>query len=119
MSIGGVGFLSTIIAVPVVLGLEVATLAYRLLGVAGKFVSRCLVIKAKKHDELCLLAEAKLNAISDHVSTLLQVDHISDEEFRLIVEEVEKYNQMKGLRAEQRQGVIHESQPAVRLPASL
>ena len=52
MGIGGVGLLSTIIAAPVVLGLEVAALGCGLLGVAGKFVSRRLSVKAKSTTKL-------------------------------------------------------------------
>ena len=50
MSIGGVGLLTTVIAAPVVLGLEIAALGCGLLGVAGKFIGRRLSVKAKKHD---------------------------------------------------------------------
>lgn len=95
MGIGGVGLLSTIIAAPVVLGLEIAALACGVLGVAGKFVGRRLAVKARKHDEIRVLAESKLNTITDHVSGALMDGRISDEEFRLIVDEVSKYNQMK------------------------
>ena len=95
MGIGGVGLLSTIIAAPVVLGLEIAALACGALGVAGRFVGRRLAVKARKHDEIRVLAESKLNTITDHVSAALMDGRISDEEFRLIVDEVSKYNQMK------------------------
>ena len=95
MGIGGVGLLSTIIAAPVVLGLEIAALACGVLGVTGKFVGRRLTVKARKHDEIRVLAESKLNTITDHVSGALMDGRISDEEFRLIVDEVTKYNQMK------------------------
>ena len=47
MGIGGVGLLSTIIAAPVVLGLQPAALACGLLGVAGKVVSRCLASRPR------------------------------------------------------------------------
>ena len=95
MGIGGVGLLSTIVAAPVVLGLEIAALGCGLLGVAGKFVSRRLSVKAKKHDEVRVLAESKLNTIADHVSRALTDGQISDEEFRLIIDEAQKYTQMK------------------------
>jgi len=49
---------------PIVLGLECASLGCGLLGVAGKFISR-LAIKAKKHDEIRILTDSKLNAIAD------------------------------------------------------
>ena len=86
MGIGGVGLLTTVIAAPVVLGLEIAALGCGLLGVAGKFIGRRLSVKAKKHDEVRVLAESKLNTIADHVSRALTDGQISDEEFRLIRE---------------------------------
>ena len=95
MGIAGVGLLSTIIAAPVVLGLEVAVLGCGLLSAAGKFVSHRLSVKAKKHDEVMILAGSKLNSISDHVSRALTDGQISDGEFRIFVNEVHKYTQMK------------------------
>ena len=95
MGIGGVGLLTTVIAAPVVLGLEIAALGCGLLGVAGKFIGRRLSVKAKKHDEVRVLAESKLNTIADHVSRALTDGQISDEEFCLIIDEAQKYTQMK------------------------
>ena len=104
LGIGGVGLLTTIVAAPVVLGLEIAAVACRVLGVTGKFVSRRLAAKAKKHNEIRVLAESKLNTIHGHVSDALMDGDISDVEFRLIVDEVDKYNQMKAqIRATARQ----------------
>ena len=96
MGIGGVGLLTTVIAAPVVLGLEIAALGCGLLGVAGKFIGRRLSVKAKKHDEVRVLAESKLNTIADHVSRALTDGAISEEEFRMVVDEVSKYAQMNG-----------------------
>ena len=95
MGIGGVSLLTTVIAAPVVLGLEIAALGCGLLGVAGKFIGRRLSVKAKKHDEVRVLVESKLNTIADHVSRALTDGQISDEEFRLIIDEAQKYTQMK------------------------
>ena len=95
MGIGGVGLLTTVIAAPVVLGLEIAALGCGLLGVAGKFIGRRLSVKAKKHDEVRVPAESKLNTIADHVSRALTDGQISDEEFHLIIDEVNKYTLMK------------------------
>jgi len=95
MGAAGVGLLTTIIAAPIVLGLEVAAVACGLVGMAGKFVSRRLLVKAKKHDEVRVLAEAKLNTISAHVSKALKDGQVSDEEYGLILDEMEKYSQMK------------------------
>jgi len=79
MGIGGVGLLSTIIAAPVVLGLKIAAMACGILGVSGKFIGRLLAVKAKKHDNIRMLAESKLNTITDHVSCALIDGQISDE----------------------------------------
>ena len=95
MGVAGIGLLSTVIAAPVVLGLEIAALACGVLGVTGKFIGRRLAVKARKHDEIRVLASSKLNTISDHVSTALVDGQISDHEFRLILDEVAKYHQMK------------------------
>ena len=95
MGCAGVGLLSTVVAAPVVLGLEIAALACGIIGVTGKFVSQRLALKAKKHGEIRILAESKLNTIADHVSRALMDGRISNEEFSLIVNEVGKYRQMK------------------------
>ena len=81
MGIGGAGLLATIIAAPIVFALEVASLGCGLLGVAGKFISRCLSLKVKKHDEISVLAESKLNTISDYVSAALSDGKISTQDF--------------------------------------
>ena len=41
------------------------------------------------------LAESKLNTIADRISVALNNDKITEEEFRLILSEVDKYKQMK------------------------
>ena len=51
-------------------------------------------VKARKHDQIRVLAESKLNIIADSISTALTDDKISEEEFRLILS-VDKYDQMK------------------------
>jgi hypothetical protein len=101
LGISGVGLLSTVIAAPIVLGMELAALGCGLLGAAAKFTRRKLAVKAKKHNDLKTLAMAKLDTISSHVSAALVDNHISDEELRLIFEEVSKFHEIKGkIRAE-------------------
>ena len=51
--------------------------------------------KARKHDLIRGLAESKLNTIADRISFALNDDKITEEEFRLILSEVDKFNQMK------------------------
>jgi hypothetical protein len=91
----GVGLLSTIIAAPIVIPLEVVAIGCGLVGVGGKFISRKLLRKAKKHDDIRVLAISKLNSISDLVSKAIQDQQISSEEYSLILAEWKKYLQMK------------------------
>ena len=95
LGVGGVGLLSTIVAAPVVLGLEAGSLACGILAVASKYVGRRLATKAKKHDEIRVLANSKLNTVADHVSTALKDGEISDQEFRLVLDEWAKYSGMR------------------------
>ena len=103
MIIGCIGLLVTIIAAPIVLAvecasltaLECASLTASLLGVLGKFISRRLEIQSIKHNEIRVLAESKLNTIQDYVSTALSDGNIDDKEFGLILSEITKYHEMK------------------------
>ena len=96
LGVAGVGLLTTVIAAPAVLGMEVATLVTGLLSIAGKYSSRKLTLKAEKHEKVKVLAEAKLNTISDHISKALTDGIVSDEEFTLILSELNKFREMKG-----------------------
>ena len=93
--VGGVGLLSTIVAAPVVIGLQATSLLCRVVGAVGKVLGRRLAVKVKKHCEIRVLATSKLNTISDHVSRALMNGVISDDEFKLIIEELQKYDQLK------------------------
>src|ERR1043165_4537815 len=63
--------------------------------VIGPVINRKFTLKAEKHEKIKTLAEAKLNTISDYVSKALEDDNISDEEYSLILNEREKFNEMK------------------------
>ena len=95
LAASGVGLLSTIIAAPVAIGLQAGAIMCGLLGASGKLVGRRLQAKARKHDLIPGLAESKLNTIADRISVTLNDDEITEEEFRLILSEIDKYNQMK------------------------
>ena len=64
-------------------------------GAGGKLVGRRFQGKARKHDLIRGLAESKLNTIADRISVAPNDDKITEEEFRLILSEIDKYNQMK------------------------
>ena len=61
LAVSGVGVLTTIIAVPVAVGLQAGVIACGLLGVGGRFICRKLEAKARKHDQIQVLAVSKLN----------------------------------------------------------
>ena len=100
----GLGLLSTIIAATVAIGLQAGAIVCGLLGAGRKLVGRRLQAKAMKHDLIRGLAESKLNTIADRIAVALNDDRITEEEFRLILSEVDKYNQMKAeIRGHQKQ----------------
>ena len=72
LGVGFVSLLSIIIAAPIVVGMEAGVLACGLLGLIGKYVSRRLSIKAKKHDQIPILAESKISSILTIISTALK-----------------------------------------------
>ena len=110
MAATGVGLLTTIIATPVAIGLQAGAIASGLLGAGGRFIRRKLEAKAKKHDQIRVQAVSKLNSIADRISAALTDDKISEEEFRLILSEVDKYDQMKAeiRRGRQKEGGLPE-----------
>ena len=87
--------MTTVVAASIVVALEAITLASGLAGIGCKFIRRKLLLKARKHDEVRVLAESKLNSIADIVSHSLKDNAVSDDEFRLVLDEVEKYSEMK------------------------
>ena len=54
-----------------------------------------MACKEKKHAEIAHIEVAKLNTIHSLVSHAMVDGFISDDEFRLIISEIEKYNKLK------------------------
>jgi hypothetical protein len=84
----GVGFILGLV-------LECATAAAGLLDVTGVAVSRRCSAKATKHEAVRMLAASKLNTVHNHISKALEDCRVSDDEYKLILDEVEKYRAMK------------------------
>ena len=96
LSIAGVGVLSTIVAIPIALATEAVTVATIILFTVGNQFQKRLELKVKKHKEIMILAEEKLNEISKHVSTAFNDDEvISDEEFALVVSQLDDFLRKK------------------------
>lgn len=91
----GIGLMANVLTVPISLVLHATAVGTGLLSVVGKYIDSKLSTKAKKHNNIMILAEAKLNTIRSHISQALINNKISDYEFELIMSEVEKYEEMK------------------------
>ena len=91
----GAALLATVVAAPIVLVLEIGAAATGLISLLGNVVVRKTTIKAEKHLKIKTLASAKLDTIASHISKALMDNYVSDEEFKLIMEELKKYKAMK------------------------
>ena len=76
-SLGGLGLICGVLSV--------------ITGEAGKKVSR----KVTKHEKTVSVCESKINSLKDRISKALADDMLSDEEFKNILAEMEKYHEMK------------------------
>lgn len=94
MGVAGVALLSTIIAAPIVLGMEIAALGMGAGSIILKYLNKKLQHKADKHRQILTLLESKLNTIHNHISKALEDGRISEEEFQLILEQETKYRDM-------------------------
>ena len=61
-------------------------------------VSRRCSAKAAKHKAVFVLASAKLYTVHSHISKALEDCNISDDEYKLVIEEIEKYRTMEAIR---------------------
>ena len=94
-SASGVGVLTTIVAAPIAIALGTVAAVFGGLSMASKVASRRFTMKAKKHDDIRILAEATLNRVQDLVSTALSDSHMDENEYHLILLEKEKYMEEK------------------------
>ena len=91
----GAVLLSTGVGAPIALGLGISGAATGCISIIGNIVGRKTTIKAEKHLKIKTLASAKLDTIASHISKAMMDNFISDEEFKLIMEELNKYKAMK------------------------
>ena len=92
---GGISFLSAMVAAPAVIAIEGVALFTGLLSIIGQYSVKKSMSKAEKHEKIKTIASTKLDTISSHVSKALSDNKETDDEFRLILEELEKYKVMK------------------------
>ena len=91
----GAVLLSTGVGAPFALALGISGVVTGAISLIGNIFSKKATTKAEKHLKIKTLATAKLNMIATHVSKAMMDDFISDEEFKLIMEEMEKYKALK------------------------
>ena len=77
------------------LPLEIAAMVSGCLGLCVKLVRRKLMSKTQKHHQIRTIAESKLNSIRDLISKALSDGEISGDEFRVVLCELQKYNDLK------------------------
>ena len=91
---GGV-LLLTGVGAPFSAALMISGFATGAISLIGNFFCRKITLKAMKHREIKTLAAGNLNLIASHISKALTDDFISNEEFNLILEVMNKYKAMK------------------------
>ena len=86
---------STGVGAPVGLALGITGAVTGGISLIGNFFCKKARTKAEKHLQIKTLAAAKFDTIASHVSKALMDDFISNEEFNLIMEEMNKYKTLK------------------------
>ena len=82
------------LAAAIMLPLEIVATVCGCMGVCVKLLRRKLMTKTQKHYEIKTLGESKLNSIKSLISTALN-GQISDQEFKKVLDEQNKYNELK------------------------
>ena len=83
------------LAVPALLPLEIAAILCGCAGVCVKLVRRKLASKVQKHYEIKTLGESKLNSIKNLISKALNDGQISQEEFKTVLDDLDRYTELK------------------------
>ena len=91
----GVVLLATGVGSPFAVGLGISGAVTGAISLIGNIFSKKATTKAEKHLKIRTLAAAKLDTIASHISKALMDDFISNEEFNLILEEMNKYKALK------------------------
>ena len=91
----GAVVLSTGVGAPFAVALGISGAATGAISLIGNIVVKKATTKAEKHLKIKTLASAKLDTIASHISKAMKDNYISDEEFNLIMEEMNKYKAMK------------------------
>ena len=91
----GAVLLATGVGAPFAVALGISGVVTGAVSLIGNFFCRKITLKAMKHKEIRALASGNLKLIASHISKALVDDNISNEEFNLILEVMEKYKEVK------------------------
>ena len=91
----GAVLLATGVGAPFALALGISGAITGGISLIGNIFSKKATTKAEKHLKIRTLAAAKLDTIASHISKALIDNFISNEEFNLIMEEMNKYKALK------------------------
>ena len=91
----GAVLLATGVGSPFALVLGITGVVTGAASLFGNIFNKKATTKAEKHLKIKTLATAKLDTIATHISKAMMDNCISDEEFKLIMEEMDKYKALK------------------------
>ena len=77
------------------LSLEIAAIVCGCLGACVKMVRPKSMSKALKHYEIKTIGESKLNSVKNLISKALNDGQISEQEFQMVLCELDRYNDLK------------------------
>ena len=92
--VGGV-LLLTGVGSPFAAALAIGGVATGAISLIGNIFSKKATTKAEKHLRISDMAISKLDTVASHISKALMDDFVSNEEFNLILEEMNKYKALK------------------------
>jgi len=90
-----VALLATTVSAPTKIPIQVVVIGIGALVTVGSQIKKKLFRKEGKHEKIAVLGEDKLSAVSDCISKALDDEEISEEEYSLIVSELDKFREMK------------------------
>ena len=91
----GAVLLATGVGSPFASALGISGVVTGAISLIGNIFSKKATTKAEKHLKIKTLAMAKLDTIASHISKAMMDNFISNEEFKLIMEEMNKYKALK------------------------
>ena len=91
----GVGAALSGVGLPAGASLGAIGLLCGLLSVFTGAIAKKVSHKVSKHEQTVAICQSKVNSIKDRISKALNDNKISDEEFHIIISELDKYNEMK------------------------